>query len=178
MKQALRRARGGDREAFGKVYETLAPRVRGLCRNILGSADEAEDATSETFVKAQESMERYDENRPLAPWILGIASHLCIDRLRRRGVEARIFEERLPEKPGPTPLEAAIRSEERGRIREALDALPERYRIPMILRYQSHLDYESIARTLGIRKSHVATLLFRARQEIRKRLARKREGMG
>ena len=76
---------------FDTLYHPQARRVLQTCRYLLGSPDEAEDAAQEVFLRARQRFEQYDRVRPFASWILGVASHHCIDRLRRRGREARLF---------------------------------------------------------------------------------------
>ena len=176
LREAFLRARHGDREAYATVYGALAPRVLGLCRRLLRSEEEAEDASSETFLRAKRSMSKYDPDRSVSAWFLAIASNHCVDRLRRKGLERRIFEpadEAAAPARGPSPLEAAAGTEERQRVAEAIQDLPEKYRLPMVLRYVSDASYEEIAATLGLRRSHVATLLFRGRLEVRQRLERR-----
>ena len=176
LREAFLLARHGDREAASRVHGVLAPRVLGLCRRLLRSEEDAEDAASETFLRAQRSMSKFDPDRSVSRWFLAIAGNLCVDRLRRGGLEQRIFEpadERVAPARGPSPLEAAAGREERAHVAEAIEALPEKYRVPMILRYVSGESYEEIGSTLGLRRSHVATLLFRGRLEVRRLLEKK-----
>lgn len=72
---------------FDALYHPQARRVLQTCRYLLGSPEEAEDAAQEVFLRARQRFEQYDRERPFASWILGVASHHCIDRLRRRGRE-------------------------------------------------------------------------------------------
>jgi len=90
--ELLRLAWDGETEAFADVYRAFFPRVFGLCRRLLGSAEAAEDATSEVFLRAQRNLRSYDLGLPFAPWLFGIASHYCLDQLRRRRAEQRLFE--------------------------------------------------------------------------------------
>jgi RNA polymerase sigma-70 factor (ECF subfamily) len=60
--------------------------------------------------------------------------------------------------------------ERRDAVREAIARLPERYRVPLVLRYYAGLGYDEIAAQLGLTRNHVATLIFRAKQELRRRL--------
>jgi RNA polymerase sigma-70 factor (ECF subfamily) len=62
--------------------------------------------------------------------------------------------------------------EERVRVRDAIAGLPDNFRLPLVLRYYSELSYDEIARELGMQKNNVATLIFRAKQELRRKLAR------
>ena len=146
-----------------------------VCRRFLGS-DGAEDAAAEVFLRAQRGLAGHRPEQPLRPWLLGIAGHHCIDLLRRRKREAVLFDpgdadDAVLASPAPSPLEYALRREERERVEHAVDALPPKYRLPLALRYFGDLDYEEIAGLLGVERGQVATLLFRARRMLRTRLA-------
>ena len=180
LQDALRRARDGDRDAFAKIYYAFSPRVLGLCRKLLRSPEEAEDARSEVFIRAQQGLNGYDTALPFSRWIMRIAGNHCVDRLRRKGLEKRIFRAESLEaeeafSPGPSPLGRVLAREERRWLREAVDALPDRYRQPILLRFYCELDYDEIAESLGVNRSQVATLLFRGRQELRRSLEAKME---
>jgi RNA polymerase sigma-70 factor (ECF subfamily) len=71
----------------------------------------------------------------------------------------------------PSPLGAVIRMEERAQLRDAIAHLPENYRLPLVLRYYSELSYDEIAQQLGLRRNHVAVLILRAKQELRRKVA-------
>ncbi len=165
-----RAPQGGD-EDFGELFRAYRGDVQRICRRMLGE-DGAQDATSEVFLRAQRSLASYDSDRPFRPWLLGIASHHCIDQLRRRAHETRLFDpEDLGEldlaHPGPSPLRQLAETEQRREILNAVDSLSRKYRLPIALRYFEELDYGAIARTLGIERSQVGTLLFRAKRQLR-----------
>ena len=77
-------AQHGSDEAFTKLVEAYQTHVYNLCYRMLGDAESAEDAAQETFLRAYQHLHRYDSKRPFATWLLSIAAHYCIDRLRRR----------------------------------------------------------------------------------------------
>src|SRR3977135_1317817 len=77
---------------FADIYKTHYRRVFSQCRYLLNSFDAAEDATHEVFLRAQRRMVTYDPSFPFSSWLSGIASNHCIDLLRRRTTEKRIFE--------------------------------------------------------------------------------------
>ncbi len=178
LEAVLERARAHDTEALGEIYRRYARRVFGLCRHILASHESAEDAMSEVFLKLQRSIGSYDGSIPFPNWLLRVAGHQCIDTLRRRqrgrlvlvevGDETASIE---PVSSEPSPLTAAISTEERRRVREAIARLPEKYRVPLVLRYYGELSYDEIAQQLGLTRNSVAVLIFRAKQELRRRLA-------
>ena len=166
------RARAGDGEAFGALFRSFERDVVRLCTHLLGSADEAEDAASEAFLRARRALDGYDGARPFRPWLLSIAAHHAIDRLRRRATEKRLFDPAAPDAdataaPGMSPLHLEMNAERGRQVRAAVDALPDRYRAPLVLRYYADLDYAAIAAQLDISRAQVATLLFRGRQRLR-----------
>jgi RNA polymerase sigma-70 factor, ECF subfamily len=178
LESIIQRARGHDSEALGEIYHRYVLRVFGLCRYMLDSRDRAEDATSEVFLKLQRSIESYDGSIPFPRWLLRVAGNQCIDALRRRHRGRRVIvnvEDRTAVieavSPEPSPLGAAITREERAQLRDTIARLPENYRVPLILRYYSELSYDEIAEQLRLGRNQVATLIFRAKQELRRRLA-------
>ncbi|HEY7615540.1 MAG TPA: sigma-70 family RNA polymerase sigma factor [Terriglobales bacterium] len=178
LESVIQRARGHDGEALGEIYRLFAGRVFGLCRYMLDSRESAEDATSEVFVKLQRSIDSYDGSAPFARWLLRVAGNQCIDTLRRQRRGKQVIVEVEPaaaamEAPsaGPSPLGAVLSKEERAKVRDAIALLPENYRLPLVLRYYGELSYDEIARQLGMQKNNVAALIFRAKQELRRKLA-------
>ena len=186
----VQRASRGDSEAFAELHGLFARRVFGLCRHLLGSKEAAEDATSEVFMRVHRVLRgdqsNYNPDLPFVPWLLSVASHYCVDQLRRRGIEARLFSSPSPEafedaaaeaqdswtSPTPaSPLQQLLAEENLKAVQEALARLPERYRVPLVLRYYSELSYDQIAQTLDLNRNHVATLIFRAKRELRLALA-------
>ncbi len=175
-KAVLERARAGDAEAWTTLYRQFSRRVFGLCRHLLGSREAAEDATSEVFVRVQRAIRSYDREQPFPQWLLAIVSHYCLDQLRRRRVEQRLFEAdeaTLPELPAAdsSPLSEVLDAEQRAEVQAAVRELPERLRLPLVLRYYSELSYQQIAEQLELNRNTVATLILRAKKELRRRLA-------
>src|ERR1700730_12340804 len=174
----IERAQGHDAEALGEIYRRYVRPVFGLCRYMLNSREGAEDATSEVFLKLQRSIESYDGSIPFSWWLLRVAGNQCVDALRRRQrgrkglveVEdgAAVIEAASSE---PSPLGAVISTQERAQVRDTIARLPENYRVPLVLRYYGELSYDEIAQELGLERNSVAALLFRAKQELRRRLA-------
>ena len=77
-------ARHGDEEAFGNLVELYQRPVFNLCYRMLGTPMAAEDAAQETFMRAYVHLSSYDVERSFSSWLLSIASHHCIDQLRRK----------------------------------------------------------------------------------------------
>lgn len=177
LENLIERAQGHDAEALGEIYSRYVRRVFGLCRYMLNSREGAEDATSEVFLKLQGSIERYDGSIPFARWLLRVAGNQCIDALRRRQRGLKVFVEvedgaAVTEAASsePSPLGAVISAQERAQVRDTISRLPENYRVPLVLRYYGELSYDEIAQELSLEKNYVAALIFRAKQELRRRM--------
>ena len=175
IEEALERARSGDPAALGELFRAFEPDLARLCARLLGSKEEARDAAHEVFLRVRQSLDAYDAKRPLRPWLLAIGARHCIDRLHRRALEKRLFEDAGPDAgdasaPGPSPLQGLLRAESRRELAEALDGLDPRYRAPLVLRYYAELDYAEIADVIGVSPNQVATLLFRGKRRLRERM--------
>jgi len=178
LESVLERAQGHDAEALGEIHHRYVRRVFGLCRYMLDSRENAEDATSEVFLKLHRSIESYDGSIPFPRWLLRVAGNQCIDVLRRRRRErqvivevedgAAVIEATSSE---PSPLGTVIRMAERAQLQAVIGRLPENFRVPLVLRYYSELSYDEIGQQLGLERNHVAALIFRAKQELRRKLA-------
>jgi len=168
-------ARQGDREAFSALVAMYQRPVFSLCYRMLGNLADAEDAAQETFLKAFRALSRYDPGRSFSTWLLSIAAHYCIDRIRRRhGQDVSL--DGLPAwrtLPVATedPERAAISADEASRMARLLQALPPDYRIVLVLRYWHDLGYEEIAAALGDTESAIKSRLHRARRQLAVALA-------
>ena len=177
LESVIQRAQGHDVEALAEIYRRYVRRVFGLCRYMLNSPEGAEDATSDVFLKLQRSIESYDGSIPFPRWLLRVAGNQCIDALRRRQRGQKVFVEvedgaAVTEAASsePSPLGAFIRTQERAQVRNAVERLAQNYRVPLVLRYYGELSYDEIAQELGLERNNVAALIFRAKQELRRRL--------
>ena len=162
--------------AFEILYKEYYVRVFGLCRRLLNSAPLAEDASQETFMRAYRNFDRYDSSQPFWQWIASIANNHCVDVLRRRSRVTRLFGEEqqeselLESKDKPiTTLIAEV--EDSDALTSAIDQLPDKYRVPIVLAYFNDRTYQQIAEDLSISRNHVGVLLLRAKQQLRARLA-------
>jgi RNA polymerase sigma-70 factor (ECF subfamily) len=169
----IRQAVAGDHEAFSHLVEAYQIPVYNLAYRMLGDAREAEDAAQETFLRAYTRLTTYQTDKKFSSWLLAIASHHCIDRLRRRRFTWLSLDELpfLDQAAGARnqPEEAALRQEERDEVRKMLDQLPPQYRAAVILRYWYELSYREIAEVMGTTESAVKSRLYRARDMLTQR---------
>lgn len=167
-------ARDGDQNAWAEIYTQFAPAVFRFCRRAMPSREDAEDATSEVFLKVRSKLDQYDASRPFNAWLYRVAANHCWDMLRRRRVRQDLETgdiETMPlEHPDVGQLEHLIAEKTREQVRIALEQLPGRTRMALTLRYYSDMSYDEIADTLGVRRAFVGVLLLRARHQLRRAL--------
>lgn len=155
----------GDQQAFANLVARYQRQVYNLAYRMLGGAEDAEDATQETFLRAYTALASFEMGRKFSSWLLSIASNLCIDILRRRRYAWMSLDDvsfRLVS-PLEEPAGAFLRREESGQVQHLLQRLPEKYRLVVVLRYWYDLPYEEIAATAGLSLNTVKTRLHRAR---------------
>ena len=168
-------AQQGSDDAFARLVEAYQVPVYNLAYRMLGNATEAEDAAQETFLRAYRRLETYDSGYKFSSWILSIASHYCVDRLRRRRGNTLSMEETessrwLPDER-PRPEELALRGEQSEIIRDLMEELPTHYRLVIVMRYWHDLSYEEIATVTHSTVSAVKSRLHRARQLMAAKIA-------
>jgi RNA polymerase sigma-70 factor, ECF subfamily len=161
-----------NKSAFGILYAEYYRRVFGLCRRLLGSAELAEDAAQETFMRAYRSFHKFDPAEPFWHWIAAIASNHCIDVMRRRSRDNAPFGDEQAELDLPdesqVPALAALEAVEAADVlNAAIASLPDKYRVPLVLAYYREASYDEIAAQLGITRTHVGVLLLRAKERLR-----------
>jgi RNA polymerase sigma-70 factor (ECF subfamily) len=167
-------AQQGSDEAFTRLVETYQTPVYNLCYRMLGEPDLAEDAAQETFLRAFQHIRRYDEKRPFATWLLSIAAHYCIDRLRKRKFAMFSIDEEdddgntyeLPDPSSPDPEAESMKGETRDRVQAMLKDLDETDRAAIIMRYWYDYSEAEIADSLRLTVSAVKSRLHRARKEL------------
>ena len=166
--QLIERAVAGDERAFAELVTRYQTAVYNLAYRMLGDAGEAEDAAQEVFLRIYRRLATYDADHRFSTWVLSIASHYCIDLLRRK-------------RPWLVPLEnisnwmrarsrgpeaAALAVEQQDIVRGLLAKLPEHYRLVLLLRYWHDLGYEEIAQVVDLPVSTIKARLHRARNAL------------
>jgi RNA polymerase sigma-70 factor (ECF subfamily) len=156
-------------DAFTQLVETYQRPVFNLCYRMLGDAQEAEDASQETFWRAYQGMKKYDPSRSFVTWLLSIAAHYCIDQQRKRKlpmVDIDILPEEDAPDPSPNPEKVISKQMENRVLHGLLDKLQPQDRAAVILRYWYEMSEEEIANTLQLSTSAVKSRLFRARRQL------------
>jgi RNA polymerase sigma-70 factor (ECF subfamily) len=174
-------ARNGDREAFAELVELYKDKIYHLAYRMLNNKHEAEDAVQETFLRVYTNLHRYDEHQKFSTWIFRIGTNHCIDRLRKRKHSAYSLDAEIPDGEGndyysmlpaqdDSPEKQIILSETQQQIRGAIEALPEKYKAVVILRYLQDMSLQEISDVLGMPVTTVKTRVHRGREYLRKKL--------
>ena len=185
--EAIRRTRAGESDAFGFLVDRYGTRIARLVRGFVRNEEDARDVAQDAFLKAFARLDRFDGRSSFYTWLYRIAANTAMDhnkKVRRRPPALPLETARGedddrphadPPAPGPSPVEGASRAEMRERIDEALEGLPAAYREVIVLRELEGLSYDDIARALRVSRGTVESRLFRARERLRGRLARRME---
>lgn len=163
--------RSGDPQAPRLLIERFQGVVFGLCYRMMGHRHDAEDVMQETFVRALRGIGGFDLERPVRPWLLGIAANRCrtalVRRARRPGL-AESAEDPIDHRAGlADPDDLA------GELERALERLRPEYRLVFALFHEQNLPYEEIASTVKRPIGTVKTWLHRARGELAEHLSRR-----
>jgi len=159
----IRAAQGGDHQAFENVMIATERRVATLAWRILGDAEEVKEALQETFLRVFRHLGRYDERYDFAGWLYRIAVNVCRDLEKRR--RRRTFFGRL-EEPAPPPP-SGLRID----LARAIDSLPPKERLAIILRDVEELSTEEVAAILGNSPATVRVQISKAREKLRRWLS-------
>lgn len=157
------RTAGGDRAAFGELYDRTAPRVFGLVRRILVDAAQAEEVTQDVFLEVWQQAARFDASRGAAvAWLLTIAHRRAVDRVRsaqasaERDLRAGIRELATPAEDVEERVELSVEHE---RVRAALGELSEAQRTALAMAYYEGKSQSEIADALELPLGTVKTRL-------------------
>jgi RNA polymerase sigma-70 factor (ECF subfamily) len=139
-----------ESDAERLLYERYRPLVLGFVARRLHSLEEAEAVTHEVFVRAIAHLREGGDVDRLAGWLLAVARHLVIDRVRRAGAAERSQSLLVSER-----FEPALEGLDLHRLRRALAALPEELRQVLTLKYEEELSFAEIGSRLGLSKNAV-----------------------
>ena len=166
IKQALQ----SSDKAFGFLVDSYQKPVYSLCYRMLGNSNDAEDAAQESFIRAYQNLKKYDVKRSFATWLLSIASHYCIDRMRKRRlatVSTDVLQtEMIPDRNTPNPERKFREKEHKELIQNIMKDLKPIDRAAVILRYWHQYSEVEIADALDLSVSAVKSRLYRARQAL------------
>lgn len=170
----------GNQQPFEILVQRYSPPIYTYVYHLMGDKDVAEDLSQEIFLRAYMMLPKLDIERPFKPWLFRVAHNCCIDELRRRNRRAIPFsyltlddddtEEPLVNTivdPDPLPDEQAMRHDLQYTLREAILALPIKYRSVIALRYGSQLGFAEIGAILKMPEATAKTYFARSKVLLR-----------
>jgi RNA polymerase sigma-70 factor, ECF subfamily len=163
-----------DMELLADLVERCQHRLVRYLLYLTGRRDYAEDLAQETWIRVLQRGSQYNGRQPFDPWLFAIARNLAIDYLRKKLNAVQTAS--LPNDPdamlllpssGPTPFEAAARSEDAMRLAGRLQLLPPLYREALLLRFQEELSLAEIAQLVGAPVTTVTSRIYRGLAALR-----------
>ena len=160
-------------DAFVREYEDM---VYAVAVRLLANEAEAEDVAHTVFLRAFERFDLLRRDGSVAGWLKTVATHECVNHLKRYRSRWRFFSELARDdagsfdasSPAPPPDAALDAAERQARLEEALRALPPHQRVPLVLFHFEQRSCDDIARLLGVSTGKVKTDMHRGRQALRR----------
>ncbi len=174
----------GDRTAFGELVSRYGDSLLGYLTRVCGNREQAEDLFQETFRRVHEKAHTL-RGRQFKSWLYTIATRVAIDGFRRRARRHAISLNQKLDCDGENceelaavavaescrdPSEKVIRAEQKEQVRQALESLPARQRVTLVLAYYQGLTYREVADVMGCSMGAVKTHMYRALKTLARRL--------
>jgi len=170
--QWMEKIAGGDHRAFRQLYEHYAPAIYRLCLRFLNNRSEAEDAVQDIFVKIHHSLPEFKGRSKLATWIYRISVNHCLNLKRKRRLASFLSLEFLdalnssPAEATPDPHQALEKDESENLVRQAIQKLPGRQRLALILSRYEGKSYQEIAEVMACSVPAVESCLHHAKKNL------------
>ena len=163
--ELMLRVRSGNLAAFEQIVQRHQSAAWAVTYRFVGDASEAEDLVQDAFLRILDAAERYQPSAAFRTYLYRVLMRLCIDHIRKK---RPVLVDPLPQVPAPglSSPEQIERVERERSIQAALDALPPKYRMVIILRYFEGIGSMEIAQTLNTTPKAVERLLARARKRL------------
>ena len=170
----LRKARHGNADAFTALCAPLEGMVYRHCLQMLKTPADAQDAAQEAMLRAYRSFSSFEGRSELATWLFRIAHNVCLDALKKAyrqrestSLDALREQGYNPPAPDDTPEGTYIQASRQHAMREAISTLPVRQQTLLSLRYGDGMQYEQIAKVMGLNPGTVKSALSRAKERLR-----------
>lgn len=171
--QLLTRCRQGDSLAIEALVRTYTPLVYRLALSILDDPVEADEATQDALVAALSKLDSFRGQAKFTTWLYTITLNVCRGRLRKRRAQARLAGVlqalfRFSDQTEPPPEQTALRQEQDTAVWQAINALDDRHRETVILRYYHQLTLVEMGQVLGASERTIRTWLHTAHEQLRR----------
>ncbi len=164
----IKRFNDGEKEVFRILVNRHKEKVRNIIFITLSEIDAIDDIAQEVFITVFKNLKKFRYESQFTTWLYRITINKCKDYLRKKKVR-RIFSP-VDEDYDFSSTEIDENNDVRVIVRTAIDKLPDKLRIPMILRDLEGLSYQEISETLELDLGTVKSRIFRARESLRKNL--------
>ena len=176
--QLIKRAKDGEVEAFGELYERHLQPVFRFIYSRMNNRLDAEDLAEEVFIRVWRSLPNFeDQGVPFIAFLMRVARNALID-FHRRPVHSQppvYLEENIVSDPQPDPGDLVLDNLEHQELKKTLAQLKEDYRVVLVLRYLSELSPDEIAQVMGRSSGAVRVLQHRALTALRNLLEESRD---
>ena len=175
-RELVKKCQAGDARFYEPLVRAYEPQGLRLALGMMGNMEDAQDALQEAFVKAFQSLGRFDTRRPFGPWFFQILRNQCRDnlRIRRSRFRVEVVDDGIGElKPDTTPGSSRRereRSEARRILWKGLEQIADEHREVLVLKELQGLRYQEIAAVLDIPEGTVASRLYHARRALKEAL--------
>jgi RNA polymerase sigma-70 factor (ECF subfamily) len=177
----IERIQAGDPRAFKELFDSQVTLVYNVCFRMLGNGNDAEDVTQEVFFEAYKSLKRFRSESKLSTWLYRIAVNRSLNHRRKRKLERWLSLDFDSNEKGDAsfdllgtteanPDDAMERKDVVRIVQEAINTLPDRQRVALLLHRYEELPYEQIAKIMGVTVASVESLLHRAKQALARKL--------
>ncbi len=173
----------GKKECYEKLMKKYYNLISHLIRKMVFEKDEVDDLTQETFIKAFNSLHKFDKEFAFSTWLYKIATNNCIDYIRKKKLSTISIDKDIKLDDDEVRYEIAddnyvpdkriIKNQKNNVIEKAIEKLPQKYRDIIILRHKYEMNYYEISKELKIPIGTVKAHLFRAREMLNKYLRNK-----
>jgi len=174
----ISRAQAGDHEAFEQLFNQYQAQIYNYIYRLMGSAEDANDMTQDTFLKAYLALSKTSQDLRVGAWLYRIATNVCLDELRHRKLikwqpwETFVAAFHPTQVAKDSPERDCINRENSEEVQLIFAQMHPKYRMCLILREYHDLSYDEIAEVLNTTRAAVKSLLFRAREEFRQVFAK------
>lgn len=178
-RELVDRWQAGDLQSFEALVRRHEKRVYRLLYRMLGSPEEAEDVTQETFLNLHRHGRRFRRESRFSTFVYRVAANAALNRRRTLGrdrsrlerlVASQAAGEHAPSSP-QSPEQRTAEAQVRQRVQDAILGLPERLRLPLILFDVEGLPYAEISAVVGAPEGTIKSRIHRARQALRRELS-------
>ncbi|NNF20900.1 MAG: sigma-70 family RNA polymerase sigma factor [Saprospiraceae bacterium] len=173
-KQLIEGLKNKDFKVFEELVNTHQSMVVNLCYKMTGSVEDAEDLAQEVFIKVWEKASKFRGDSTLQTWIYRVAINASLNYTRKKKFNT-FFEsiESIFESKGSqdNPQKELENKEQENQVQSAIQTLPENQRIALTLRTFKDHSYAEISEIMDISISSVESLIFRAKKNLKKKLA-------